>query len=216
MQIVLIEGDGIGPEVTQAACRVVAAAGVKIDWVKAPAGLPAAEQFGEPLPEETLEMIRRYRVALKGPIFLGHIVHHLVPDPREPGVLLMSASTGHLGPTIYRSEDGGETWAEATQPPAFPKSDHPKARAVAYSFWLEPGHAAEPGVWWAGASPPGLFQSRDGGRSWESVRGFNEHPMYEKWCPAEWGTPDGPLLNQVVIDPRETVKLVPLRMVIWP
>ncbi|VTR97169.1 isocitrate dehydrogenase : 3-isopropylmalate dehydrogenase OS=Halothermothrix orenii (strain H 168 / OCM 544 / DSM 9562) GN=Hore_08060 PE=3 SV=1: Iso_dh [Gemmata massiliana] len=67
MQIVLIEGDGIGPEVTQAACRVVAAAGVKVDWVKAPAGIPAAEQFGEPLPEETLEMIRRYRVALKGP-----------------------------------------------------------------------------------------------------------------------------------------------------
>jgi isocitrate dehydrogenase (NAD+) len=67
MQIVLIEGDGIGPEVTQAACRVVAAAGVRIDWVKAPAGIPAAERYGEPLPEQTLEMIRRYRVALKGP-----------------------------------------------------------------------------------------------------------------------------------------------------
>jgi isocitrate dehydrogenase (NAD+) len=67
MQVVLIEGDGIGPEVTQAACRVVAAAGVRIDWVKAAAGIPAAEQHGEPLPEETLEMIRRYRVALKGP-----------------------------------------------------------------------------------------------------------------------------------------------------
>ena len=63
MQIVLIEGDGIGPEVTQAACRVIAAAGVKVDWVKAPAGIPAAEQYGEPLPEETLEMIRRYRGA---------------------------------------------------------------------------------------------------------------------------------------------------------
>ena len=50
MQIVLIEGDGIGPEVTLAACRVVAAAGVKIDWVKAPAGIPAAERYGEPLP----------------------------------------------------------------------------------------------------------------------------------------------------------------------
>jgi isocitrate dehydrogenase (NAD+) len=67
MQIVLIEGDGIGPEVTSAACRVIAATGVKIDWVKAAAGIPAAEQHGEPLPEETLEMIRRYRVALKGP-----------------------------------------------------------------------------------------------------------------------------------------------------
>jgi isocitrate dehydrogenase (NAD+) len=67
MQVVLIEGDGIGPEVTNAARRVVAATGVKIDWVKAPAGLRAAEQLGEPLPDETLEMIRRYRVALKGP-----------------------------------------------------------------------------------------------------------------------------------------------------
>src|SRR5580698_1147444 len=67
MQIVLIEGDGIGPEVTSATCRVIASAGVKIDWVKAPAGLPAAERYGEPLPEETLEMIRRYRIALKGP-----------------------------------------------------------------------------------------------------------------------------------------------------
>ena len=67
MQVVMIEGDGIGPEVTSAARRVVAAAGVKIDWVKAPAGLRAAEQLGEPLPDETLEMIRRYRVALKGP-----------------------------------------------------------------------------------------------------------------------------------------------------
>jgi isocitrate dehydrogenase (NAD+) len=67
MQIVLIEGDGIGPEVTAAACRVVAAAGVTIDWVRTPAGLHAAEQLGDPLPEETLEVIRRYRVALKGP-----------------------------------------------------------------------------------------------------------------------------------------------------
>jgi isocitrate dehydrogenase (NAD+) len=67
MQIVLIEGDGIGPEVTSATCRIVAAAGVRIDWVKAAAGIPAAERYGEPLPEETLEVIRRYRVALKGP-----------------------------------------------------------------------------------------------------------------------------------------------------
>jgi isocitrate dehydrogenase (NAD+) len=67
VQVVLIDGDGIGPEVTAAACRVVAAAGVKIDWVRAPAGAAAAVQYGDPLPDETLEMIRRYRVALKGP-----------------------------------------------------------------------------------------------------------------------------------------------------
>ena len=67
MQIVLIAGDGIGPEVTDATRRVIAAAGVAIDWIPAPAGLDAAEQFGDPLPEQTLDLIRKYRVALKGP-----------------------------------------------------------------------------------------------------------------------------------------------------
>ncbi|MCE9534447.1 MAG: isocitrate/isopropylmalate dehydrogenase family protein [Planctomycetes bacterium] len=67
MQIVLIAGDGIGPEVTDATKRVIAAAGVSIDWIPAPAGLEAAEQFGDPLPDKTLEIIRKHRVALKGP-----------------------------------------------------------------------------------------------------------------------------------------------------
>ncbi|QEL18423.1 isocitrate/isopropylmalate dehydrogenase family protein [Limnoglobus roseus] len=67
MKFVMIEGDGIGPEVTRAACEIVKAAGVRNEWVPAAAGLGAAEQFGEPLPDETLETIRRHRVALKGP-----------------------------------------------------------------------------------------------------------------------------------------------------
>ncbi|MFO0849303.1 MAG: isocitrate/isopropylmalate dehydrogenase family protein [Gemmataceae bacterium] len=67
MKVVLIEGDGIGPEVTAAACRIIAAAGVGVDWVRAEAGLGAAERLGEPLPDETLDLIRRHRVALKGP-----------------------------------------------------------------------------------------------------------------------------------------------------
>ncbi len=67
MQVVLIPGDGIGPEVTTAAQEVVAAAGVTVQWVIAPAGAACAEQFGDPLPESTLDLIRAHRVALKGP-----------------------------------------------------------------------------------------------------------------------------------------------------
>ena len=67
MQLVLIPGDGIGPEVTDAVKTVVAATGVPIDWVVAPAGLDAAQQFGDPLPDATLDLIRKHRVALKGP-----------------------------------------------------------------------------------------------------------------------------------------------------
>jgi isocitrate dehydrogenase (NAD+) len=65
--VVLIPGDGIGPEVTVAARRVVEAAGASIAWIEAQAGLGAAQRFGDPLPEATLDLIRRHRVALKGP-----------------------------------------------------------------------------------------------------------------------------------------------------
>jgi isocitrate dehydrogenase (NAD+) len=65
--VVRIAGDGIGPEVVAAAEEVVRAAGADIAWIEAFAGQGAAERFGEPLPSETLELIRRHRVALKGP-----------------------------------------------------------------------------------------------------------------------------------------------------
>jgi isocitrate dehydrogenase (NAD+) len=60
-------GDGIGPEVTAAMQAVLAATGAHVTWVEAAAGLGAAERFGDPLPQATLDLIRRYRVALKGP-----------------------------------------------------------------------------------------------------------------------------------------------------
>jgi len=145
-----------------------------------------------------------------GPHMLGQIVNHIVRDPRS-GTMLMAAKTGHLGPTVFRSTDKGKTWKEAGRPPAFPSAgangDAAKARAVSHTFWLSPGHASEPGVWWAGTSPPGLFVSTDDGVSWESVAGFNEHPMYWKWCPADGGTPDGALLNQIAIDPRDAAHM---------
>ncbi len=65
--VVLIPGDGIGPEVTAAAREVVHAAGAELQWVQADAGIGAAERHGDPLPGETLQRIRQYRVALKGP-----------------------------------------------------------------------------------------------------------------------------------------------------
>lgn len=65
--VVLIAGDGIGPEVTTAMRKVVDAAGAQIDWIEGHAGLGAIERFGDPLPSVTLDLIRRHRVALKGP-----------------------------------------------------------------------------------------------------------------------------------------------------
>ncbi|MFN3919255.1 MAG: isocitrate/isopropylmalate dehydrogenase family protein [Methylohalobius sp.] len=66
--VTLIPGDGIGPEITQAAVRVIEASGVAIEWDLQLAGLAAVEKYGTPLPEQTLASLRRTKVALKGPL----------------------------------------------------------------------------------------------------------------------------------------------------
>jgi photosystem II stability/assembly factor-like uncharacterized protein len=140
-----------------------------------------------------------------GPMFFGHIVHHMMLDPRDRRSLLVAARTGHLGPTVFRSADFGKTWKEAATPPAFPKAPAgQKGRVVDHVFWLTPGQAAEPGVWYAGTSPQGLFRSEDGGNTWAPVPGFNDHAMYAKWTGGEQdGTPDGPKLHSILVDPRD-------------
>jgi isocitrate dehydrogenase (NAD+) len=64
----LIPGDGIGPEVTAAAQRVIAAAGVEIDWDVHHAGTEVEKLTGTPLPASVLDSVRQHRVALKGPV----------------------------------------------------------------------------------------------------------------------------------------------------
>jgi isocitrate dehydrogenase (NAD+) len=66
--ITLIPGDGIGPEVTEAVLRVLAASGVVIEWERHVAGVLAVEQHGQTLPDALLESIRKNKVALKGPV----------------------------------------------------------------------------------------------------------------------------------------------------
>ena len=66
-KIVLIPGDGIGPEIAEATKNVIAASRAKIEWVIRGAGVSAIEKYREVLPEVTLEAIREHKVALKGP-----------------------------------------------------------------------------------------------------------------------------------------------------
>ncbi len=143
--------------------------------------------------------------AIDGPHFLGQIVHHAVLDPRDGRTLLMAVSTGHLGPTVFRSSDLGASWTEAAHPPRFDKG---AGRSVDHVFWLTPGHAGEPGVWYAGTSPQGLFRSEDAGATWQGVAGLNAHPMLETWTGGEQdGTPDGPKLHSILIDPRDKARM---------
>lgn len=142
---------------------------------------------------------RKWKV--EGPHLLGQSVTHVVQDPRDRRSVLMAAKPGHLGPQVFRSSDGGKSWKEASAPPAFPKGHRDSVKHV---FWLTPGHASRPGEWYAGSAPHGLFRSADGGATWESLKGFNEHPMRPKWKgESEQGPPDDPNTHSILVDPRD-------------
>ena len=144
-----------------------------------------------------------------GPHFLGHIIQHLVLDPRDGRTLLAAAKTGHLGPTVFRSTDFGRNWKEAAKPPAFAKApEAQKGRTVDHTFWLTPCHANEPDAWYAGTSPQGMFRSDDGGVTWEPLPGLNDNAQYRTYMGDEQGgTPDGPKLHSVIVDPRNPAHL---------
>ncbi len=141
-----------------------------------------------------------------GPHFLGHIINHLVLDPRDGRTLLAAAKTGHLGPTVFRSTDFGRTWKESPRPPAFAKApEGEKGRAVDHTFWLTPAHANEPNVWYAGTSPQGLFRSADGGVTWEPFSIVNDDARFRAWMGSvQDGTPDGPKMHSIIVDPRDS------------
>ena len=66
--IVLLPGDGIGPEVSASVVAILEAAGVEIEWEKHVVGAEALSRMGDPLPQEVLDSILRSKVALKGPV----------------------------------------------------------------------------------------------------------------------------------------------------
>ncbi len=141
--------------------------------------------------------------SVSGPHFLGQVVHHLVQDPRDRRALLMAAKPGHLGPTVFRSTDGGRTWKEAERPPAFEKvPEGQKGRAVDHVFWLTPGLPAQPGLWYAATSPPGLFLSHDSGRTWDEVKGFNDG-LIARISDKIGDIPGGAIAHSILIDPRD-------------
>lgn len=148
----------------------------------------------------------------RGPFLLGARVFDVCADPRDPRVVLATTSGGHLGPTVHRSTNRGRTWSEVARPPRFrtTKTNKPtkrggtRGRAVEINFFLAPGHADEPGVWYLGTAPQALFRSDDDGDTWSEVRGWNHNPNWHAWT--KGGTdasPDGAFLHSIQVDPRD-------------
>src|SRR6478609_1769554 len=66
--VTLIEGDGIGPEIAAATLRAIEAAGGKIKWERADAGAGAVDKHKDPLPQATIDSIKKNQIVLKSPL----------------------------------------------------------------------------------------------------------------------------------------------------
>lgn len=67
-EVVLIPGDGIGPEISSSVTKILETAGADIEWIQCTAGETAQQKTGNPIPQETVDAISKYKLALKGPL----------------------------------------------------------------------------------------------------------------------------------------------------
>jgi isocitrate dehydrogenase (NAD+) len=103
-RVVHVPGDGIGPEVTYAARRVVDATGIDVDWVLAEAGEQVHERTGETIPAETLDAVREVGVVLKGPM-----ANPVGRGYSSPNIALRAAAGLYANVRLARSFPGART-----------------------------------------------------------------------------------------------------------
>jgi len=108
-RITLIPGDGIGPEVTGAAVRILEATGVKFEWESFQAGAEAFAKYKEYIPKELNDSIERTRVGLKGPV-------------TTPVAAAFPASTWNCASVLSCSPTSGQCGTCLTFRPAIPTS----------------------------------------------------------------------------------------------
>lgn len=130
------------------------------------------------------------------PTLEGWEVSDLSVDPRNDDRVL--AAVGHFvyGPTVHRSDDGGSTWEQVAETPAYPRGSEHELNQV---WTVVPGRAAEPDVLYAGVDEAGLFVSRDGGDRWTELSGLRDHPTRDRWQPGKGGL----CCHSVIVSPEE-------------
>jgi photosystem II stability/assembly factor-like uncharacterized protein len=103
------------------------------------------------------------------------------------------------GSNIHRSADLGETW-EMAEGPNFPEGDEQTVERI---WHVQPANTSRPEVLWAGVDPGSLFKSNDGGKTWDSVDGLNDHPTRDDWQPGAGGL----MVHTIIQDPTNDERM---------
>ncbi|MBA2124965.1 hypothetical protein DLM45_01825 [Hyphomicrobium methylovorum] len=148
--------------------------------------------------------------SVDGPFFAGWEMYHLHGSPADPDRIYASQSSSWFGQQIQRSNDGGKTWEAVDNSFAYKGvpgthqwydgTPHPwEFKRV---WHLEPS-AKDPDTVYAGVEDAALFQSRDGGRSWEELEGLRGHGSGDHWMPGAGGM----CLHTILLDPSDDKRM---------
>ena len=138
--------------------------------------------------------------------FRGVPVSFATADPRH-GTLWACLDHGHWGTKLHRSTDEGRSWEEIPAPRYPLDSLRPDGQPAATSYlWIvQPGGNDQPQRLYIGTEPGGLFQSDDGGDSFQLVESLWQHSSRENWF---GGGRDHPGLCSICVDPRDSNHLM--------
>jgi photosystem II stability/assembly factor-like uncharacterized protein len=153
--------------------------------------------------------------SVSGPLCDGWPINHVIGDPAT-GTLWAGGGGEFNGAGVWRSEDGGATWAVARltqgQIDVWAASDPAMAEFLGWTETPLPFGDAFEQVWslgyghgtlYAGIKPAGLLASRDGGRTWDKVHGLTDHTSAENWIPGGAGL----VLHTIVPHPADPATL---------
>lgn len=151
-----------------------------------------------------------------GPLCEGWPINHAIGEPGTGAIWAAGGSNWH-GAGVFRSGDGGETWARATLAHGEFEDWVASDPAMAENFGLSPSPPAPytgevtalwslarvGGTLYAGAKPAALYASHDGGETWAKAPGLTDHPSRDSWQPGGAGL----VLHTIFADPAEPRKL---------
>jgi photosystem II stability/assembly factor-like uncharacterized protein len=128
---------------------------------------------------------KRRSFELGGPHFPGEPVYALAFDDRAGRQRLWAGTENPFyGARLRRSDDFGRNWSEVAAPPRFPEGS---GGALERIWQVALGRRGEPERLYCGVQPAALFESGDGGESWQLVEGLWNHPHRPRWTPGAGG-----------------------------
>jgi photosystem II stability/assembly factor-like uncharacterized protein len=141
--------------------------------------------------------------SVTGPQFMMNAIYSIGVDTRRATPrLLVGAQSEHWGPSVFHSDDLGESWEEPDHGALkFPADADTSLERV---WQLQPAPADQPDVVYAGVEPSALFKSTDGGQHFELVRPLWDHPHRKDWTPGFGGM----AIHTVLPHPSDANKVV--------